>query len=909
MKRFLFILGLLSLFPLSAQVKFTGKNAFTLETVRQKSCDGKIFVIEKDKGELPLTCRADGNKLTVGNDDFCWDMTIRQVQRLDRISGTIRNISKRQLLLEIGMKLNVPRKKNDFFWGGFDVQDAGNKPLKRLGFKGKTSKHLAGGLCVPFPVSTLISSDQAFILGGRQNEITSYTVSVYEPGKNSAVLNYSQRIVLEAGEELKTTFFCGSVPVRFDREQNVVEAFYEASPEEFSPFVSKKNPYLRGTYSQYTAWSNPPDYERERRRYATLDWAYTPFKRSGDWFGRPEYWDYKPMKRPFQIGFGQLCVGENFDYRKLSCDEFHLKRKSVFDRMGRKFGFSFYICTVWCEKQLAESIYKDSIITDPDVTKEIWGWCTGHDTEIRVFPVGGSFGKAIKRDIKALVDELDLPGFAADCGTPGVNFYGAAVQNNEVKGRAWDEKGIFCDELCALNQLFDYIRSLRPSDPLYVWKNGEGKADIRLIETELFSPIFYSWMPLTRYNAGQRPCIMHAKEGYVLGKSIPDWEKLTLDEFLTKWHRLGDHLLLSCFEYGMTQSIYGNSGNAQMMYCMPELLECIYFGWRALIPVAVSGLDKDKMLYRARYGRKENTILFYGNPYENAMPVTFTVDNSGLGGGYQLFLPKMRDFAAMKNRIVKGETVLDCTLPSRKPFLLEAAFSLSSLPESGSFDAVVSSKKDINEITYTAELSNKESFTAAVTPREVEGFTVKLQINGKTVAVGEDLTIPAGAKISATYTSQLFASNRREILAFPFTDKDNHPAFTIILPPDANEAEKKVAELLKDYFRFTGKYKITASGELPAAENSISQVIVTVRPGTDPVVKVEGDKLYLSASDYRQGWQNYIALSRIMDLKYPNIVPMTIHSPTTRKVIGKFGRENLILPWSACFENSREQDK
>ena len=125
---------------------------------------------------------------------------------------------------------------------------------------------------------------------------------------------------------------------------------------------------------------------------------------------------------------------------------------------------------------------------------------------------------------------------------------------------------------------------------------------------------------------------------------------------------------------------------------------------------------------------------------------------------------------------------------------------------------------------------------------------------------------------------------------------------------DDNRKEK-VAELLKDYFRFTGKYKITASGELPVANKSLPQVVIRVRSGMVSEIKVEGNKLYLSASDYRQGWQNYIALSRIMDLKYPNIVPMTIHSPTTRKVVGKFGRENLILPWSACFENSREQDK
>ncbi len=903
MKRLLLIAGLLSFFSGMAQVDFTGKNTFSVTSAKGKKISGSLFVAERNKGDLPLSCKLDGKTLTLSNADFIWKSDIVTVPRLDKITGVIRNTSKRQLLLEPGLKISAARKDGDFYWAGFDVFNAGKQNIKRHGYKGRTSKHVAGGLCQPFPVSTLISKERAVILGGRMYELTSWTGSEYTPAANgsAAEIKFSQRIVLEPGEELTLTFFCGIVPIRFDREQNVVEAFYEASPEDFRPFVGKDNPYIRGIHSQYTAWANRPDYEVERRRYATLDWTYTPFKRNGDVFGRKEFWDYKPLYRPFAVTFCQYAVGENFDYRVLTCEEFHKKRKSIFERFGRKFGFSFYMCSGWCEKQLAEKYYSDSLADDTSATLYLPSWSTGHDSELRMFPIANSFGDAVIRDIHDVVDELDIPGFAFDCGTPGVNHYGPATKNPKLKGRSWDEKGIFCDELTALNILFDYVHAMRPQDPLYVWKNGEGKADMRMIETDLFGPIFSSWMPLTRYNAGQRPCVLHVREGYLFGTTIPEWRQLSRSEFMTKWKLLADHLNFSDYEYGMSNSFYGYGGNLQSQYGLPELLECINLGWRALIPVAVPAQGR-KMLYRARYGRKENTILFYGNPYEKPWQLSFIIDNSGLGGGYQLFLPKMRDKSVMANAIANGDTTIKYALPSRVPTLFEAAFSFDKLPDDGKLDAVVSSEKDIHFMRYQAKLSNKKAFSAAVTPRENDNFTVKLFVNGKAAAIGKEISIPANAVISAEYTSTRFVNPAAEIVSFPFTDKKNRPAFAVNLAADANEDEKTIASYVADYFRFTDKYKITNGKNLLKAAPGVPEMKISIRKGNVLLIKRDGNTITLSAPDFRSAWQAYIALARIMDRRYPYFFPFSTHYPTPTAIGKKFGVETLRLPFTRCFE-------
>ncbi|MBO7329159.1 MAG: hypothetical protein J6W00_10365 [Lentisphaeria bacterium] len=905
MKRLSLFLGLLSLFSGMAQVDLSGKSAFTLTSAKGEKVQGTIFVAERGKGELPLECKRDKNALTLSNKDFIWQAKIEKLHRLDKISGVIRNISKRQLLLEPGVKLSSPRKNGDFYWGGFDVFNAGKENIKRHGFKGRTSKHVEGGLCTPFPVSTIISKDQAFILGGRLYELTSYTASEYQPAKNgkSAEITFSQRIVLEPGEELTLTFFCGSVPVKFDREQNVVEAFYESAPEDFRPVVGKDNPYIRGIHSQYTAWANRPDYEQERRRYATLDWTYTPFKRNGDVFGRKEFWDYKPLYRPFAVTFCQYAVGENFDYRKLTLEEFHKKRKSIFDRFGRKFGFSFYMCSGWCEKQLAEKYYSDSLADDKSATLYLPSWSTGHDSELRMFPIGNKFGDAVIKDIHDVVDELNIPGFAFDCGTPGVNHYGPAAKNPKLKGRSWDDKGIFCDELTALNILFDYVHAMRPDDPLYVWKNGEGKADMRMIETDLFGPVFSSWMPLTRYNAGQRPCVLHVREGYLFGTTIPDWRQLSRAEFMSRWQLLAAHLTFSDFEYGMSNSFYGYGGNLQSQYALPELLECINLGWRALIPVEIPEKGK-KMLYRGRYGRKENTIFFYGNPYENPWKLTFIIDNWGLGGGYQLFLPKMRDNAAMNNAIANGNTTIKYTLPSRVPTLFEAAFSFDKLPADGKLDAEVSAEKDIHFMRYQAKLSNKKAFNTAVTPRENDDFTVKLFVNGKETAIGKETTIPANAVITAEYRSTRFVNPAAEIVSFPYTDKNNKPSFAVALPNDANEDEKTIAAYIADYFRFTDKFKITNGKTLLKAAPGVPQIKVSIRKGNVLMIKRDGNTITLSAPDFRSAWQAYIALARVMDKRYPYFFPLSTHFKTPTAIAKKFGIETLRLPYKRCFETN-----
>lgn len=918
MKKLLFLAAMYVIAASAGSFRFTDGTGFELDAVNKETLKGDFFVRERSeenikagKKDITRTLKLaeekskNADQKILVSPNFKLTLTMKKTFPMTTVIATVKNLSNKQLLLEPGMMIAVKPLKGDRFWAGFDVLDAEDKELGRQGYKGRYSKHISGGVTQPFPTASLIGNGRAIILGGRLFEISSWDSGKYVPnGKNGAAMYYSRRIVVEPGKEVTNTYFIGSVPVRFDVEQNVVEAYYETIPSDFRPFVGKDNPYIRGAHSQYSTWARKPNFEAERRRFTTIDWAYTPYKRSGDSYGRKELWDYKPLVKDFSVSFGQLMRGEGMDYKKLTREQFHKRRKEIFHESARKYGYSFYTCIGWCEKQLAETIYKDSLAEDKSVALELAPWSVHHDRERRVFMYGNSYGKAFMEDLAKLSEELDLPGFAFDCGSPGVNHYGAAAKNPEVAGRAWDEKGVFIDELCGVNLIVDYVHKLRPSDPLYVWKNGGGNCDMQMIETDLFGSVFPSWMPHMRYGIGQRPAVLHVREGYMYQETIPDWNSLTQDEFIKRWSKLGDHLTFSDFEYGMTNSYYGYGGNRLSQYAMPELLECIDLGWRALVPVATDGLGEDQMLYKARYGRQADTILFFGNPYEKPMNIKFTVDNYGLGGKYQLFLPKMRDFANMENRIVNGDTVFSYALPSRRPVLFEAVFGFDKLPASGKLGAKLSSKKDIHKITYTADLDNASPFTAVVTPREVENFDVELKINGKVVSAGKSVTLPANAKIEAVYTSKLFGVPAMRISTFPFIGADGKPQVAVKLPDNPNKTEKEIAAHIQGYFDYTAAYKMTSKAALPAWKEGMWTIEVTVGRGKGDRIERKGRTIYLHSSTARKAILNYKALARIMDRRFEYFMPFVVHSNQTNIMARKFDQKKLLLPYSRCFESA-----
>ncbi|MFA6931260.1 MAG: hypothetical protein WCT05_13125, partial [Lentisphaeria bacterium] len=732
----------------------------------------------------------------------------------------------------------------------------------------------------------------------------SYSSAIYTPiSPEKAQISYSMRIVVPPLKSQKFHFALGAVQRRFDAEETVVQAHYDSYPEEWHPAQGQDDPYIWGAHSHYLAWYYIPHREKERRRYATVDWAYTPYKRSGDPYGRKQFWDYTPAFPIQERGFGQVANLIFFDYRKMSIEDFHQTRKKIFDKHGHDFGYAFYANAAWCEIALAEEHYPDAInnITEGSIVSILGPWSTHHDREIRVFPMGTSFAKQFKTDLKQLHQELNLPGFAIDCGSFGMYYRGPACADETLPGRAWDEKGVFICESITINELIDFIHSLNPENPPFAWKNGIAKSDYTMIETSIFNPLFRAWMPLCRYLIGQRPTVVHSP-GYLFEQTIPQWQNLDQKTFMEEYAKLGDHVVLTDFQYGFTQSHEVQSGNPQSIYCMPELLTCIRNGWQALIPVETN--HNGKYLYRARYGRDASTILYYGNPWPEKMPLTFKVDNSALGDGYNLFVPMKRDFASLTNQIAdNGDTVFQASLPSRRPALFEAVLNLSDSNNHNFGEVLVQSRKDLHQIEYRIQLNNPDPIRCRLKPRWIHRFSPVILLGNQIIPTGVECNLPPGADIHILYRSEFFQCSYQEIDCFPFVDAERQPDFSIWLPPDANASEMKEAVNMQTYFSYTGKLKVTGTTPLFIVRDNEPPegptVQIRVGRGGTPAIERKGEILSLNAGNAAEADVMMQLLNYAMDRQFPWYPGRS----GPKDMVDRFNLQENLMPYERCFES------
>ena len=138
--------------------------------------------------------------------------------------------------------------------------------------------------------------------------------------------------------------------------------------------------------------------------------------------------------------------------------------------------------------------------------------------------------------------------------------------------------------------------------------------------------------------------------------------------------------------------------------------------------------------------------------------------------------------------------------------------------------------------------------------------------------------------------------------------KKIHPRFAIVLPPDARDYEKREAESIKDYFRFTFNKKITAKPSLPiltAAPDKIHPAVVFRRGACG--IRRDGNHLIVQADDMRSLRRIREKLQFVMDERFPWIFPFKVQSDLPKEIFRKFDMGRRHLPWSRCFESGVEK--
>lgn len=848
-------------------------------------------------------------------DDLQWKLTFSPRRRVILGESFLLDRSGKERFLEVIFSLTPDWQKSKLMlWDGFNSsRPVENEVIGRKGIKGAVLKHVASS-AVAFAATALFDEKTAVSLGHVTFDPVSYTAVEYDPA--SGRYSYSQRLVLSEGKTVPLRHVIAVADSSYGAPEGVIQQHYDSFPEVWSVVGGQENPYAWGNCAHYRNWWSKPRPEESRRLQYTHEWAYAPYFRAGDMLMREDLWDYtpdNPVKDQNRPKFGGVTI----NYKRTGRDEFLRIRKENFLKYGKRYGWMFYNnCSgVWCERLLAEKYYPDSLVKDKSVVTLIKGWSTGHDWEVRVFPMGTSWAKAFESDMKILADDLDLAGFALDCGGAGAYYRGEAVKK-PLPGRAWDAEGIFIDQGVAVNHVVDFIHSLRPApDQLTVHNNGCQKGDICMLERPFLNVAAHRSMnPLYRWFIGPRPGNVHG-HGFLFKEMMPDWRNRTQEEFIDLIGRLSDYQIMSQFKWGLNQTFVTFYGNPQQVYIIPESLELIRAGWQSSVPVKLS--PGFYVPYSSRYGRAENTFFFFGNTSKKESCGVLSIDNSELtddGKERFIFLRKMRKEAETVNRIEGKYTNIDAVLPSRVPVLYETVAGVIDAP--ANFKAFVSGSKKLEEQKFTIRLDG-DKFTGSLAVRFIRNWALaEVTVDGKTVAFdlrdGRYLTsrteFNGNSQITLKYRSAYFNLPEDKIVNFPYVNASGKVKFRLHVPAGNDEALAFTGRFT-EYFDFCRKKGILPEGTPPPVSrnaNSLNRadvISLQIVPEAAAVIEqLPGGGILIRAKNSRQMEEMVRLFANVMDIRFPYIFKFSGSMGIYDEQLNFFRMNGKYIPERRYFE-------
>lgn len=861
--------------------------------------DGK----SKQYAPVSLEISEDADTLTFCWSNEKWDYTTRFSARDKLILGesTIVNKTGGELFLEPGFIAGADFSPASF-WDGFGkMRPVGKEPLVRNGIKGKLMKHIASS-AIPFSGTAVMDKKSGLHLGHVMFDPVSYSAAGYDPEKKE--LRFSQRVAIHPRETLKLRWVAGAMDAVYGGAEAAIQQHYDAFPELWSVSGGQENPYVWGNHAHYRTWWITPNPEEIRRFKITCEWTYSPYKRSGDMLCRPELWDYRP-KNPFRKKAPKFG-GYYYSYHDFSREDFLKMRKERYLKYGKKYGWLFYnTCSgTWCEINLANSKYKDSLNTDTSSPILLKSWSTGHDWEVRVFPMGTSFAADFEADMKKLTEELDLPGFALDCGSGGVYYRGPAVKKH-LPGRAWDDEGVFIDQSVAINHEVDYIHSLRPGK-MSVFINGPLKGDIVMYEESLVEYAkLQNLMPLAKWHAGPRPTVSHG-HGWEYRNMVPNWRSKNRNEFVDIISKMSDHMIFTQLQLSINTTYISMSGNPQQIYILPEAIELKRAGWNALTPMTLA-----KTLYapyRSSYGYAQNSFFFLANSRPGDSKGEVKIDNElqcRRKNTSLLIVRKLRSKGETVNRVKGKYSVIDAVLPFRVPVIYE---SVCAIENAGDLSAKVTTDKHLEKQFWEVELLSGAPFTGRIIPRDIRGFTLQeLTLNGKKIVPGNSVDLKSGDKIKAYYTSDVFDISRQELMEFSFTDSKGRISCRLHIPAgDAGAAQG--ADRFNEFFRYLKKQNFLPKASAAPVTSNVSSLkradVIAFATGSQHsrISRLPGGGIKLEAKDGKELEKLTCLLLDELDKRYPYVIPFRPVMGLNSEMIHSVKMSNKHIPLRNYFD-------
>lgn len=728
-----------------------------------------------------------------------------------------------------------------------------------------------------WPLSATGDASGSTFMGITPDTLISYAQPTldYVPGAESAY-RFRVRTVVDPGGEEQFGLVIGLTDTRWGLMRSVWQQYHQAFPAHFT--VSEAVPdVIWGTSAQYHAWWAGIDREELRRLHCTWEWCYAPFKRSGDFWGREDEWNYEPLAKPFSERVRGILDG-SYDMGEIGAEQFRQEREAFFDEYGYDTGALFYTpAGIWVESQLAEGTFEDALVVNDETKTELSAWVTGYDDERLVQPTGTSYGDRLENDYRLLAENLDITGFAFDVCVAGQRNYSEVVQQ-PLPGRSWDEQGVFFDLGISMVQQMQYIRGLNWGDApfrrgLIVGSGVSFTAwhvDGALLELTLTGQKRNTWEAMCMA-LGAKPGVIW--KGYDLRKVLQDTDGMPRGDFLNVWAKLADYVTLKSFEWGMFPGYNYIPGMDKLQQDFPLLRECIRAGWQPVCPVEHAG---DEDLWMGRYGSGAGTVIAMGNPADDAVDADLTVHNDILSDGNCVFVDAKNPTESLAQTVADRKTRLSVECPMRRQTVLRSVLGVQC---DKPLECAASVEEDLDRIVVRVTLTAEDAVDARLGVPERRGFEVsEMTLNGAPWEHRGQLQ--AGENVfEATYLSRHFGFDRGALDGFRFLTDDGEMAFTVVAREPEMRAYDRVIGHFDRYFRYYAEHAL-------GVEEPAEVRVVAERPAEGPAIvlrigevaegngwSLEGETLVLDAPDEQEAMRRTLEMLRALDGRFEYIVP------------------------------------
>ena len=732
-----------------------------------------LYILDGDTGE-ELELSSLGSKGLA----LDWDTVDASPWRFG--TAAIANRRETYARLEVGCRVSTHLDATEFF-DGERVYDA---------TQDTSSERFTGR----FPLAAVSDDAVCMALGLHPAQWLSYLRHACTSEDGSLTLSTATRIVIDPGKKGEVRFLAGCFATPW-RHYEALHWYFEEFPSFFCP-SNDVDPRVNLNGGSYLAWTSSPSPEMCRRLCVGWDWCYAPFKRTGDIYGRPEFWAYAPA-RPH---------GKD---RLVSIEEYHALRRAKFDH-GKACGVAMacYIpAQIWCEEQLAREHYNDALIADPHAkTYFDTPWVTGPDNECRMFPYKTSFGEQSLVDMAGLVRENNIQAFGFDTANGGARYYGPHV--NECPGRAWDDKGVYVDEGVAIAKLMDWCheQTLASGRTLAVISNPGAspcyltpiRSDSAMIEYDPTSMHSQAVQTLRNF-LGHKTMVFW--ENYDL-EGFLDYENLTSAQMTDALNGLADYTIIASLRLAAIPTPRICLGNRKLAEWLPLLTEIAQTGWQ---PVAAATSDPALTISRAGHGMRQ--FLMTGNVHPHSVEGVISAHNRWLSDGAMLFMAEGTDGATQ--RIAGGNTHVDFILPSRAALVLRAMAVLA--PSPNELEVAVVRHSDIDRVLLEFNLSCPGNHSVEIKLPDWPGWLPeRVALDGHDIGMKREtagwtsvapITLRARQTLTVAWRSPVFDVSLADLVGFPWTQGER-VGFEVHVPAGAAPEVTYAAQRLADYFPY-----------------------------------------------------------------------------------------------------------